>query len=120
MQELGAARAEGTIFVHRPANFTHFRYDPPHTMESFFRFARKDLYPETKGKLKLRISPSNAFRQTGKLLLPIAEQKTYITRDKDGATREDVWRESIVEQWLTPQEDVWVIKVFVGRHQPDS
>ncbi|CAL8576744.1 hypothetical protein XPA_002609 [Xanthoria parietina] len=35
-----------------------------------------------------------------------------MTRDEDGATREDVWRESIVEKWLTPQEDVWVIKVF--------
>ena len=120
MPELGSARAEGTIFVHRPANFTPFRYVPPHTIESFFRLARKELYPETKGRLKLRISPSNAFRQTGKLLVPIAEQKTYMTRDEDGATREDVWRESIVETWLTPQEDVWVIKVFVSRHQLDS
>lgn len=121
MHEPGLARAEGTIFVHRPANFTHFRYDPPHTMESFFRLARKELYSETEGRLKLRISPSNAFRQSGKLLLPITEHKTsYINPGEDGETREDVWRESIVETWLTPQEDVWAIKVFVGVHQPDS
>ena len=113
--ETGLARAKGTIFVHRPANSTHFRYDPPHTMESFFRLARQELYPETKGKLKLRISPSNSFRQTGKLLIPVMERKTsYVNPGEDGDTLEDVWRETIVAKRLTPQEDVWAIKVFVG------
>ncbi|KAL9636809.1 MAG: hypothetical protein Q9204_002109 [Flavoplaca sp. TL-2023a] len=109
----GLARAKGTIFVHRPANSTHFRYDPPHTMETFFRLARQELYPETKGKLKLRISPSNSFRQTGKLLIPVMERKTsYVNPGEDGDTLEDVWRETIVAKRLTPQEDVWAIKVF--------
>ncbi|KAL8650673.1 MAG: hypothetical protein Q9226_005044, partial [Calogaya cf. arnoldii] len=109
----GLARAEGTIFVHRPAQFTHFRYDPPYTMESFFRLAREKLYPETKGRLKLRLSPSNDFRLAGKLLLPVMEARSsYTTPGEDGDTREDAWRETIVEQWLRPQEDVWAIKVF--------
>ncbi|KAL8865970.1 MAG: hypothetical protein Q9198_009089, partial [Flavoplaca austrocitrina] len=109
------ARAKGTIFVHRPANSTHFRYDPPHTMETFFRLARQELYPETKGRLKLRISPSDSFRQTGKLLIPVMERKTsYVNPGEDGDTLEDVWRETIVAKRLTPHEDVWAIKVFVG------
>ena len=114
-RETGLARANGTIFVHRPANSTHFRYDPPYTMESFFRLARRELYPETKGRLQLRISPSNSFRQTGKLLIPVMERKTsYVAPGEDGETLEDVWRDNIVMKRLTPQEDVWAIKVFVG------
>ncbi|KAL8886821.1 MAG: hypothetical protein Q9215_005513 [Flavoplaca cf. flavocitrina] len=113
--ETGLARAKGTIFVHRPANSTHFRYDPPHTMETFFRLARQELYPETKGRLKLRISPSDSFRQTGKLLIPVMERKTsYVNPGEDGDTLEDVWRETIVAKRLRPHEDVWAIKVFVG------
>ncbi|KAL8773642.1 MAG: hypothetical protein Q9209_001408 [Squamulea sp. 1 TL-2023] len=109
----GLARAEGTIFVHRPANFTHFRYDFPQTMERFFKLARRELYPDTQGRLRLRISPSNAFRQEGKLLLPIVERKgSYGDRDDEGETPEDVWKDSIVDKWLTPLEDVWIVKVF--------
>ncbi|KAL8777895.1 MAG: hypothetical protein Q9213_007662 [Squamulea squamosa] len=109
----GLARAEGTIFVHRPANFTHFRYELPQTMERFFKLARRELYPDTQGRLRLRISPSNTFRQEGKLLLPVVERKgSYRDRDEDGETPEDVWKDSIVDKWLTPLEDVWIIKVF--------
>ncbi|KAL8916335.1 MAG: hypothetical protein Q9172_006355 [Xanthocarpia lactea] len=108
----GLARAEGTIFVHRPANFTHFRYDPPHTMEKFYKLARRELYPETPGRLRLRINPSDAFRQEGKLLLPMREHKSYLNPDENGETLEDIWKDSIVDKWLNPQEDVWVIKVF--------
>lgn len=111
---VGLARAEGTIFVHRPANFTHFRYDPPHTMEKFCKLARRELYPETQGKLQLRISPSDAFRQEGKLLPLIREHKSYLHPDENGETLEDIWKDSIVDKWLDPQEDIWAIKVFVG------
>ncbi|KAL8814931.1 MAG: hypothetical protein Q9223_005892, partial [Gallowayella weberi] len=109
----GLARAEGTIFVHRPANFTHFRYDVPHTMEEFFELARKELYPETPGRLRLRISPSAAFRKEGKLLLQVTEPKDpYSKSDEHGETLEDVWKRQIVDNWFTPQEEVWAVKIF--------
>ncbi|KAL8997142.1 MAG: hypothetical protein Q9169_003525 [Polycauliona sp. 2 TL-2023] len=109
----GLAKAEGAMFVYRPANWTHFQYDPPYKMENFLKLARKELYPNTEGKLKLRISPSEAFRKEGKLLLPISDSShPYDTPGVDGISLEDVWRIDIVEKWLRPQEDVWVIKVF--------
>ncbi|KAL8677447.1 MAG: hypothetical protein Q9224_007194, partial [Gallowayella concinna] len=107
----GLARAEGTIFVHRPARFTHFRYDIPHNMERFFEMARTELYPHTPGRLRLRISPSAAFREEGKLLLPVTEPKdSYRKSDEDGETLEDVWKSQIVDKWLRPQEEVWAVK----------
>ncbi|KAL8730882.1 MAG: hypothetical protein Q9166_003809 [cf. Caloplaca sp. 2 TL-2023] len=107
------ARAEGTIFVYRPANITLFRYDVPHTMEHFLQLARRELYPDTPARLRLRISPSNAFRREGKLLLPIQEsQGSYTKPDKNEETLEDIWKENIVDKWLVSHEDVWAIKVF--------
>lgn len=104
----GVARAEGAIFVYRPARCTHFRYDMPQTMERFFALARSELYPNTPGKLRLRISPSNAFREQGKLLAPVEERDSY------EPAVEDVWRNEILERWLSPAEDVWAVKLFVG------
>ncbi|KAL8937324.1 MAG: hypothetical protein Q9216_004482 [Gyalolechia sp. 2 TL-2023] len=107
------ARAEGTIFVHRPARSTLFRYDVPHTMERFFELARSELYPETDGELRLRISPSGAFRNEGELLTVISERKNgYIELDGEERTLEEWWKQEVVDKWLFPDEDVWAIKIF--------
>ncbi|KAL8859639.1 MAG: hypothetical protein Q9178_003753 [Gyalolechia marmorata] len=81
-------------------------------MEKFYKLARRELYPETPGRLRLRITPSDAFRQEGKLLLPMREHKSYLNPDENGESLEDIWKDSIVDKWLDSQEDVWVIKVF--------
>ena len=84
-------------------------------MAEFCKLARRELYPETPERLRLRIIPSEAFRQEGKLLLPIIERRgSYLNPDENGETLEDIWKESIVDKWLNPQDDVWVIKVFVS------
>ncbi|KAL9026063.1 MAG: hypothetical protein Q9196_005217 [Gyalolechia fulgens] len=107
------ARAEGTIFVHRPARSTLFRYDVPHTMEHFFELARSELYPDTDGELRLAISPSEAFRNEGELLTAISESKGGYTRsDGQERTLEEWWKEEIMGKWLVPDEDVWAIKIF--------
>lgn len=113
--DTGMARAEGTIFVHRPARTTLFRYDAPHTMERFFQLARSELYPDTDGELRLRISPSGAFRNRGELLTAISESKDGYMKpyDKDRAL-EEWWKQDIMENWLVPDEDVWVIQIFVS------
>ncbi|KAL8719416.1 MAG: hypothetical protein Q9225_003581 [Loekoesia sp. 1 TL-2023] len=109
----GVARAEGTIFVHRPARSTLFRYDAPYTMGQFFKLARSELYPDTRGKLQLRISPSETFRNEGKLLAPISENRSGYTRSISGErTLEEWWKEEILDKWLAAEEDVWAIKIF--------
>lgn len=109
------ARAEGTIFVHRPARSTLFRYNAPYTMEQFFELARSELYPDTRGKLQLRISPSEAFRKEAKLLAPVSENKGgYMRLDSKGRTLEEWWKEEILDKWLAPEEDVWAIKILVS------
>ncbi|KAL8920855.1 MAG: hypothetical protein Q9208_006027 [Pyrenodesmia sp. 3 TL-2023] len=107
------ARAQGAILVHRPARLTHFIYDAPHTMERFFALARAELYPNTKGKLQLRLSPSHLFQEEGKLLAPIVESEVgYTTVDSTGETLEDWWKREMLDRWLSPQEDVWAIKII--------
>ncbi|KAI4250126.1 MAG: hypothetical protein L6R40_000298 [Gallowayella cf. fulva] len=82
-------------------------------MDRFFRLARRELYPDTPGYLRLRISPSAAFRQEGKLLLPIKESKdSYTKLAENGKSHEDIWARRIVGKWLRPEEDIWAIKVF--------
>ncbi|KAL8685667.1 MAG: hypothetical protein Q9224_005727, partial [Gallowayella concinna] len=77
--------------------------------------ARTELYPHTPGRLRLRISPSAAFREEGKLLLPVTEPKdSYVKSDKHGESLEDVWKSQVVDKWLRPQEEVWAVKVFVS------
>ncbi|KAI4192320.1 MAG: hypothetical protein LQ346_004365 [Caloplaca aetnensis] len=106
-------RPGGAIIIHRPARHTHFTYDPPHTMERFFAMARSELYPNTKGQLRLRLSPSRAFQEEGKLLAPIVESESgYTTVDSTGGTLEDWWKAEILDKWLTPEEDVWAVKIF--------
>ncbi|KAL8668551.1 MAG: hypothetical protein Q9168_006825 [Polycauliona sp. 1 TL-2023] len=82
-------------------------------MESFFDQAKNKLYPNTKTMLRLRISPSEAFRKAGKLLLPVQERisSTYNSPLSNGETPEEIWQ-AMVKTRLTPQEDVWVIKIF--------
>ncbi|KAI4176006.1 MAG: hypothetical protein LQ343_001288 [Gyalolechia ehrenbergii] len=107
------ARAEGTIFVHRPARSTLFRYNVPHTMERFFKLARSELYPDTDGELRLRISPSGAFRTEGEVLTAISESKNGYTKlNGEERTLEDWWEQEIMGKWLVPDEDVWAIKIF--------
>ncbi|KAI4169761.1 MAG: hypothetical protein LQ348_007221, partial [Seirophora lacunosa] len=108
----GLARAEGVIFVHRPARFTHFRYDPPHTMERFFTLARSHLYPNTSGTLRLRISPTDAFQKEAKLLVPIESESTYSASDSEEESLEDWWKKEVLDEWLDPKEDIWAIKIF--------
>ncbi|KAL8749030.1 MAG: hypothetical protein Q9184_006966 [Pyrenodesmia sp. 2 TL-2023] len=109
----GLARGENTIIVHRPARHTYFIYSAPHTMERFFALVRSDLYPDTEGKLQLRLSPSRAFQEEGKLLAPIVESEIgYTTVDSTGETLEDWWQREMFDKWFPPGEDVWAIKIF--------
>ncbi|KAL8649916.1 MAG: hypothetical protein Q9210_004122 [Variospora velana] len=108
----GLARAEGVMFVHRPARFTHFRYDAPHTMERFFTLARSQLYPNTSGKLRLRISPNDAFQKEAKLLVPIESESVYTTSDSDEESLEEWWKREVLDPWLDSEEDIWAIKIF--------
>lgn len=111
----GPARSQGAIIVHRPARLTHFTYHAPHTVERFLALARSELYPNTEGKLQLRLSPSRAFQEEGKLLAPIVESEVgYTSVDSTGETLEDWWKREILDKWLTPEEDVWAIKIFVS------
>ncbi|KAL8948210.1 MAG: hypothetical protein Q9222_005585 [Ikaeria aurantiellina] len=110
----GLARNEGVIFVHRPARFTHFQYDAPHTLERFFDLVRTQLYPDASEKLRIRISPSEAFRKQGKLMTPMKEQSPgdYAKDAGNGSTFEQYWKEDVVGKWLKAEEDVWVVRVF--------
>ncbi|KAI4147549.1 MAG: hypothetical protein LQ341_001771, partial [Variospora aurantia] len=108
----GLARAEGVMFVHRPARFTCFRYDAPHTMERFFTLARSQLYPYTSGKLRLRISPNDTFQKEAKLLVPIESESAYTTSDSDEEPLEEWWKREVLDPWLNPEEDIWAIKIF--------
>ncbi|KAL9587473.1 MAG: hypothetical protein Q9203_003497 [Teloschistes exilis] len=107
-------RAEGTFFVYRPARTTHFTYDAPHTMRRFLAQARAQLYPDTPvNELRLMISPSNAAREAGKLLTPIAEREEGFEEPNDnGRTAEDYWKDEYLGSWLDAEEDIWAIKVF--------
>ncbi|KAL8690475.1 MAG: hypothetical protein Q9218_004084 [Villophora microphyllina] len=110
----GLARAEGSFFVYRPARTTHFRYDSPYTLKRFFAQARAQLYPDTPANaLQLVISPSEAARQEGKLLPPIAEKKEgYDEPDDSGKTAEDHWKSEYLDVWFNVEEDIWAMKIF--------
>lgn len=83
-------------------------------MERFFKLARSELYPDTDGELRLRISPSGAFRTEGEVLTAISESKNGYTKlNGEERTLEDWWEQEIMGKWLVPDEDVWAIKIFV-------
>ncbi|KAL8903779.1 MAG: hypothetical protein Q9207_003703 [Kuettlingeria erythrocarpa] len=75
--------------------------------------ARSELYPNTKGQLRLRLSPSRAFQAEGKLLAPIVENESgYTAVDSTGGTLEDWWKAEMLDKWLSPDEEVWAVKIF--------
>ncbi|KAL8714557.1 MAG: hypothetical protein Q9220_001505 [cf. Caloplaca sp. 1 TL-2023] len=104
----GLARAEGAIFVHRPARFTHFQYDAPHTMKRFFNLVRTQLYPDASEELCVRISPSEAFRKQGKILTSMKERGSSDYTE----LHEQYWDKDVMGRWITAEEDVWVMQVF--------
>lgn len=61
------------------------------------------------------ISPSNAAREAGKLLTPIAEREEGFEEPNDNGRRaEDYWKDEYLGSWLNAEEDIWAIKVFVS------
>lgn len=120
--DLGQARADGIVFVHRPARTTSYKYDAPYTIARFLALARANLYPDTPvNNLRIMISPNTAAREKGMLLTPIAEvEKGYREPDKVGKTLEDYWEDEYMDAWFNPYEDVWAIKVFVSTTTSNS
>ncbi|KAL9579002.1 MAG: hypothetical protein Q9212_005357 [Teloschistes hypoglaucus] len=83
-------------------------------MGSFLAQARAQLYPDTPAnELRLMISPSDAARDVGQLLTPLAEmEEGYEKPNENGSTAEDYWKDEYLGPWLNAQEDIWAIKVF--------